>query len=183
MRQAKTGPCWEDPGRRYADETNFTKKGGHFGNDIAVKKGVPFVAVESGTVEKCEKLQNSVANLELKSFDGMRKYCYYNCDEKKPFANGIEKGSVVFAGQILGYVGADDFCNKGGSKILRCPYLHFAIKIKINDKDDFKEIFVNPFNILKFLENNKSYLIGSGENSLQKYFFEDEVYLKFKNRF
>lgn len=161
----------------FDNELNFAKQKGHFGNDIAVKKGTPFVAVESGVISKCTQDKDMCGKIEVKSFDGKRTYCYYNCNKEKPFAKGIKKGKVVHGGQILGYVGANDCCKKGGAKILRCPYLHFAIKLKIKDKDGVqREVFVDVYNILKFLEHNKAALNKTKDGFCEKYIFKDKVY-------
>lgn len=162
----------------FDNEINFSKQKGHFGNDIAVKKGVPFVAVESGVISKKYKYKD-IYKLELKSFDGKRTYIYSNCDAKKPFADGIEKGTIVAGGQLLGFVGDDNCCKKGGSKILNCPYLHFGIKIKVKtyDKEEI-EVYVDTYNILKFLEHHKSALNKDKDGFYLKHIFKDDVFEK-----
>ncbi len=158
----------------FDNEINFAKQKGHYGNDIAVKKGTPFVAVESGVVSECLN-ENGFARLELKSFDEKRTYIYSNCDSKKPFAKGIKKGSVVSGGQLLGFAGDNNCCKKGGAKILRCPYLHFGIKLTIKKKNEpSRDVYVDVFNILKFLEHHKSALKTAEQGFEQKYYFEDE---------
>ncbi len=162
----------------FDNEINFSKQKGHFGNDIAVKKGVPFVAVESGIVSKTYK-DRDIYKLELRSFDGKRTYIYSNCDRKKPFEDGIKEGTVVAGGQLLGFVGDDNCCKKGGSKILNCPYLHFGIKIKVKTKDREEiEVYVDTYNILKFLEHHKSALNKDKDGFYLKHIFKDEVFEK-----
>ena len=161
----------------FDNELNFAKQKGHFGNDIAVKKGTPFVAVESGRISKCTQDKDMCGRIEVKSFDGKRTYCYYNCNKEKPFADGVKKGKVVRGGQILGYVGANDCCKKGGAKILKCPYLHFAIKLKIKSENGAqREVFVDVYNILKFLEHNKAALNRVKDGFSEKYIFKDQIY-------
>ena len=158
----------------FDNEINFAKQKGHYGNDIAVKKGTPFVAVESGVVSECLN-EDGLTRLELKSFDEKRTYIYSNCDSKKPFAKGIKKGSVVSGGQLLGFVGDNNCCKKGGAKILRCPYLHFGIKLTIKKNNEpSRDVYVDVFNILKFLEHHKSALHKTEKGFEQAYYFEDE---------
>lgn len=162
----------------FDNEINFAKQKGHFGNDIAAKKLTPFVAVESGIIS--DLVQTEKENkIELKSFDGKRCYIYSNCDKQKPFAKKIKKGSVVFGGQILGFVGEQNSCKKGGAKILKCPYLHFAIKLNFKNKQKQDvEIYIDPYKILKFLENHKSEVYKKDGEYFQKHLFRDEVFLK-----
>lgn len=166
----------------FDNEINFAKQKGHYGNDIAVKKGTPFVAVESGVVSKCLN-EDGCCHLELKSFDGKRTYIYSNCNSKKPFAEGIKEGNVVSGGQLLGFAGDSNCCHKGGAKVLRCPYLHFGIKLKIKKAaEKAREVYVDVFNILKFLEHHKSALQKTETGFKQAYEFEDEIFRKnFKN--
>lgn len=162
----------------FDNEINFSKQKGHFGNDIAVKKGVPFVAVESGVVSKTYK-DKGIYKLELKSFDGKRTYIYSNCDSKKPFADEIKEGTIVAGGQLLGFVGDDNCCKKGGSQILNCPYLHFGMKIKVKTKDKEEiEVYVDTYNILKFLEHHKSALSKDEDGFYLKHIFKDDVFEK-----
>ena len=161
-------------------EINFAKQKGHFGNDIAVKKGTPFVAVESGVISSCVK-NGKNSKLELKSFDGKRTYIYCNCNEKAPFKKGIEKGTIVAGGEILGFVGTSNCCNKGGAKILNCPYLHFAMKLTLPLKGQQTkdiEVFVDVYNILKFLEHHKSFVKKTKEGFITKHIFKDENFEK-----
>lgn len=166
----------------FDNEVNFAKQKGHFGNDIAVKKGTPFVAVESGIIDRIHN-EGKINQIELKSFDGKRRYIYSNCNEKKPFADGIKKGAVVFAGQLLGFVGCSDCCEKGGAKILNCPYLHFAIKISLKTENEAKrEIYVDAYNILKFLEHHKVEFIKQQGVLQPKHICRDEEYMKYTKK-
>lgn len=162
----------------FDNEINFAKQKGHYGNDIAVKKGTPFVAVESGVVSECLN-EEGCCRLELKSFDEKRTYIYSNCNAKKPFAEGIKKGTIVSGGQLLGFAGDNNCCHKGGAKVLRCPYLHFGIKLQIKKAaQPTREVYVDVFNILKFLEHHKSALQKTEQGFKQAYNFEDEIFIK-----
>ncbi len=159
----------------FDNETNFARQKGHFGNDIAVKKGTPFVAVESGIVSKVEK-KEYMSRVEIRSFDGKRTYVYANCGEKEPFKKYVKKGVVVRGGQILGLVGANNCCKKGGAKMLKTPYLHFGIKLKIQkEKEELKDVYVDVYNILKFLEHHKAAVIKNKNEYCEKHIFTDEA--------
>ena len=161
----------------FDNEVNFAKQKGHFGNDIAVKIGTPFVAVESGIIDRIHNDGNSYL-LELKSLDGKRRYIYSNCSEKKPFANGIKKGTIVSGGQLLGFVGCGNCCDKGGAKILNCPYLHFAIKLSVGKENESAgEIYIDAYNILRFLEHHKAELYKR-----QGDFYSKHIYIENKKK-
>ena len=156
----------------FDNEINLAKQKGHFGNDIAAKKGTPFVAVESGVISKISE-DDGIFTIELKSLDGRRTYIYSNCNEKEPFAKGLKEGDRVLGGDLLGFVGSSNCCKKGGAKILNCPYLHFALKLNIKTGEKEREIYVDTYNILKFLEHHKSAFKKGEDGLFRRHIFKE----------
>ena len=161
----------------FDNETNFARQKGHFGNDITVKKGTPFIAVESGVVSKIEK-KDYVTRVEIKTFDEKRTYVYANCNGKDSFKKFVKKGATVRGGQILGFVGANNCCKKGGAKMLKTPYIHFGMRISIKNSKQpaqpTEEVYVDVYNILKFLEHHKSAVEKTNSGYKEKYMFKDK---------
>lgn len=96
--------------------------------DIFAPEGTPFVAVTNGVVEEVSRIDHwSSANdglctrgglsVSLVGDDGVR---YYG-SHLSAVASGIEPGTRVVAGQVLGYVG-----NSGNARGVS-PHLHFGI--------------------------------------------------------
>jgi murein DD-endopeptidase MepM/ murein hydrolase activator NlpD len=91
--------------------------GGHTGNDVFARKGTPVVAVQAGTVE--ELRYRSLGGNSFHLVNDAGDYFYYA--HLLRYAAGVGNGSVVAAGQILGYVG------NTGNAITTPPHLHFEI--------------------------------------------------------
>ena len=108
------------PSCAFTDTYGAPRSGGrkHEGVDILVGSGTPIYAVLNGTISKKQlTFAGSLGGnaLWLTAADGA--YFYYA--HLSEFAPGIEVGSVVTAGQLIGYVGATG--NAGG------PHLHFEV--------------------------------------------------------
>ena len=63
--------------------------------------------------------------------------------------SNIKKGAVVKAGTLLGYMGNTGYGSIGTEGKFDV-HLHFGIYIKT---DNYEELSVNPYYILKYLEN------------------------------
>jgi murein DD-endopeptidase MepM/ murein hydrolase activator NlpD len=91
--------------------------GGHTGNDIFARRGTPIVAVQGGTVQ--ELRYRSLGGNSFHLVNDQGDYFYYA--HLLRYDVGIGNGSVVAAGQVLGYVG------NTGNAITTPPHLHFEI--------------------------------------------------------
>ena len=63
------------------------------------------VAVESGYVEALGWNQYGGWRLGIRSFDHKRYYYYAHLRKNYPYQSGLEVGSVVQAGDVIGYLG------------------------------------------------------------------------------
>ena len=108
--------------------------------------GTPIIAIESGYVEALGWNQYGGWRIGIRSFDGRRYYYYAHLDS---YAN-IKEGSPVKAGELLGYMG-DSGYGKEGTTGKFDVHLHMGIYFY----KDGEEISVNPYYLLKYLENNK----------------------------
>ena len=91
--------------------------GGHTGNDVYARRGTPLVAVQSGTINELRYRSLGGNSFHLTNDNG--DYFYYA--HLMRYAAGIEEGTAVVAGQVLGYVG------NTGNAITTPPHLHFEI--------------------------------------------------------
>jgi hypothetical protein len=113
----------------------------HEGTDIMADKLVPVVAVASGTVGWISSDRNrECCSMEIRHDDGWSSW-YVHLNNDTPgtddgrgwgFADGIEAGVRVEAGQLIGWVG------DSGNAEITPPHLHFELQ----DPDD---VGVNPY--------------------------------------
>jgi len=106
----------------FADTWQQSRPGGrqHEGVDIMGVKGLALYAVVDGTITKMYGADAVLSGnaLRLTASDGTY-FFYAHLDS---FAPGIAVGSVVKAGQIIGYMGATGFAGS--------PHLHFEVHPK-----------------------------------------------------
>lgn len=127
---------------------NYGGKRVHEGTDLMPttnERGYfPIVSVSDGTVEKKGWLKLGGYRIGIRSKSGA--YFYYAHLER--YAEGLEEGSTVAAGQIIGYIG-DSGYGKEGTVGKFAVHLHFGIYLNIGDK----EVSVNPYEILRAVED------------------------------
>lgn len=128
----------------------------HEGTDIMPPRneaGVyPIVSVSDGIVEKKGWLELGGNRLGIRSSHGF--YFYYA--HLSHYAEGIEEGTRVKAGDIIGYMG-DSGYGKEGTTGMFAVHLHFGIYYSFS-KEEFS---VNPYEILNYL---KQYGVHTDKN-------------------
>ena len=90
----------------------------HEALDISAPRGTPVLAVAQGNVAKL--FTSKPGGLTVYQFDDSRTYCYYYAHLDR-YAVGIQDGTLLRAGEVLGYVGST------GNASAKAPHLHFAV--------------------------------------------------------
>jgi murein DD-endopeptidase MepM/ murein hydrolase activator NlpD len=95
-------------------------QGAHQGNDIMADRGTPLVAVDDGVISKMTRTESGLGGIYiwLRRADGVQ-YYYAHMDS---IAEGLEVGSRISVGQVVGGVG-----NTGDARSAP-PHLHFEIR-------------------------------------------------------
>ena len=122
------------------DSFSAPRSGGRTHNaiDIAAPTGTPIVAVTDGTVTRRHWNALGGRTLYLTSADGRTDFYYAHMDS---YADGIEVGTAVRRGQVLGTVGATG--NAQG------PHLHFQV---LDKRGGGRGTPVNPYDLLRVAE-------------------------------
>lgn len=129
----------------------------HEGTDIMAnenKRGIyPIVSVSDGVVENKGWLEQGGYRIGIRSESG----AYYYYAHLYSYAPNLEIGDKVLAGQLLGFMGDTGYGKEEGTTGKFDVHLHFGIYYMEGDE----EISVNPYYILKYLEQHKlSYAFG-----------------------
>lgn len=135
------------------DTFEHARSGGrlHEAIDIMAPRNTPVVAVEAGRIAKL--FTSDLGGLTLYQFDPTETYSYYYAHLER-YARGIEEGSQVARGQVIGYVGSTG--NAGPDN----PHLHFAV-FKLNERKEWWEGRpINPFNLFKGGESGGGDTLG-----------------------
>jgi len=101
----------------FAQRRNGNRRA-HEAVDLLAPRGTPIHAVEGGVIARLFTSRNG--GITIYQFDPSRRFCYYYAHLDR-YAEGLEEGQEVAAGEIIGYVGTT------GNAPPDTPHLHFAI--------------------------------------------------------
>jgi len=149
---------------RFSDTWGAQRSGGrgHTGTDIMSPKGTWVVAVDDGIVERLDWNRLSGWNIMIRHADGWTShYLHLNNDstgtddgeggEEAAFVEGLEVGSFVKAGEVIGFVGDSGNAEHSGShthfelhvdgkRVDPYPFLEEAMDRKVRESEVRREI-------------------------------------------
>ena len=130
----------------------------HLGHDMMGQTGTPVVAVESGRVEAIGWNQYGGWRLGIRSFDQKRYYYYAHLRKDYPYQENLKEGSIVTAGDVIGYMGRTGYSSSENTNNIDEPHLHFGIQLIFDEsqKEGNNEIWIDCYEIIKFLSINRS---------------------------
>lgn len=130
----------------------------HLGHDMMGQTGTPIIAVESGYVEALGWNQYGGWRIGIRSYDKKRYYYYAHLRQGFPYALGLEEGSEVQAGDVIGYMGHTGYSTKEDVNNIDQTHLHFGIQLIFDEsqKEGNGEIWIDCYQIVRFLYRNRS---------------------------
>ena len=160
----------------------------HLGHDMMGQVGTPVIAVESGVVEAMGWNQYGGWRMGIRSFDGKRYYYYAHLRKDFPYCKSLEEGSVVLAGDVIGYMGRTGYSTVENTNNIEQSHLHFGLQLIFDEsqKEGNGEIWVDCYQLVRFLYQNRSEAVrdDSTKEWHRKYEFQDpaaEAYKKSQN--
>ena len=130
----------------------------HLGHDMMGLTGTPIVAVESGTVAMLGWNQYGGWRVGIRSRDGKRYWYYAHLRKDRPYAEGLEEGDTVTAGEVIGYMGRSGYSATENVNNIETPHLHIGLEL-IFDESQFEsdnEIWVDIYPIMQLLREHRS---------------------------
>ena len=106
----------------YGDERTYGGERRHEGIDIMCDEGTPLFSVCDGVVEKKGWLELGGWRIGIRGKDGV----YYYYAHLSRYEDGIEKGTKVKKGQVIGYAGDTGYGVEGTTGQFE-PHLHFGM--------------------------------------------------------
>ena len=130
----------------------------HLGHDMMGQVGTPIIAVESGTVEALGWNQYGGWRIGIRSFDKKRYYYYAHLRKNYPYQSCLSEGSVVTAGDVIGYLGRTGYSSTENTNNIDTPHLHFGLQLIFDEsqKEGNSEIWIDCYELVKFLRMNQS---------------------------
>ena len=125
----------------------------HLGHDMMGLVGTPIIAVESGVVEALGWNQYGGWRIGIRSFDGKRYYYYAHLRQNYPYAEGLEEGSVVTAGDVIGYMGHTGYSTTENVNNIKVVHLHWGLQLIFDEsqKEGNNEIWIDVYPLTRFL--------------------------------
>lgn len=125
----------------------------HLGHDMMGLVGTPIIAVESGVVEALGWNQYGGWRIGIRSFDGKRYYYYAHLRQNYPYAEGLAEGSVVTAGDVIGYMGHTGYSAKENVNNIDVVHLHWGLQLIFDEsqKEGNNEIWIDLYALTRFL--------------------------------
>ncbi len=130
----------------------------HLGHDMMGQVGTPVIAVESGYVEALGWNRYGGWRIGIRSFDGKRYYYYAHLRKNYPYNKELATGSVVQAGDVIGYLGRTGYSTTENVNNIDTPHLHFGLQLIFDEsqKEGNNEIWIDCYELVKFLYRNRS---------------------------
>lgn len=138
----------------YADSWFKTRHYGgirrHEGTDLMASNNIrgyfPVISITDGVVENIGWLEKGGDRVGIRSTSG----CYFYYAHLSSYAPDLNEGDTVIAGQLLGFMGDSGYGPEGTIGQFDV-HLHLGIYVD----SVFGELSVNPYWILKMLEDNR----------------------------
>ena len=154
----------------FGDSRSYGYKRRHLGNDLMGSIGTPIVAIEGGTVEAIGWNRYGGWRIAIRSFDGKRSYYYAHLRRNKPYASGLEIGSTVKAGDVIGYLGMTGYSAEENVNGMTVPHLHLGMQLVFNEvqKEGTNQIWIDMYALVELLNKNKSTVIKDSQSGEYK---------------
>ncbi len=151
----------------------FARK--HLGNDLMGGLGTPVVAVEGGVVEAMGWNRYGGWRVGIRSFDSKRYYYYAHLQKDHPFADGLEVGDTVCAGDLIGFMGRTGYSDKENTNNIETVHLHFGMELVFDEsqKECNSEIWIDVYNIVRLLSEHRSSIVKTESGWKRLYPYED----------
>lgn len=160
----------------------FARK--HLGHDMMGGLGTPIVAVEGGVVEAVGWNRYGGWRIGIRSFDSKRYYYYAHLQKDKPFAEGLEVGDTVQAGDLIGFMGRTGYSDKENTNNIETVHLHFGMQLIFDEsqKECLSEIWIDTYQIVRLLESHRSSIRKTEDGWERVYPFTDLDIEEFNGR-
>ena len=142
----------------FGNSRSFGFRRKHMGNDIMGSLGTPIVAVEGGVVEVMGWNRYGGWRIGIRSFDSKRYYYYAHLQKDHPFAEGLQEGDIVQAGDLIGFMGKTGYSDQENVNNITAVHLHFGMQLVFEEsqKECLSEIWIDVYDIVRLLNSHRS---------------------------
>ncbi len=154
---------------------SFGFKRKHLGNDLMGGLGTPICAVEGGVVEALGWNRYGGWRIGIRSFDSKRYYYYAHLQKDHPFADGLQVGDLVQAGDVIGFMGRTGYSDKENVNNIETVHLHFGLELIFDEsqKECNSEIWISVYDIVRLLSEHRATVVKTESGWQRKYPYAD----------
>ena len=154
---------------------SFGFKRKHLGNDLMGVLGTPIVAVEGGVIEAMGWNRYGGWRIGIRSFDSKRYYYYAHLQKDHPFAEGLQEGDIVKAGDLIGFMGRTGYSDQENTNNIETVHLHFGLELVFDEsqKECNSEIWINVYDIVRLLSSHRSSIQKTATGWQRVYPYQD----------
>ena len=147
----------------------------HLGNDLMGSLGTPIVAVEGGVVEAMGWNRYGGWRIGIRSFDSRRYYYYAHLQKDHPFAENLQIGDTVQAGDLIGFMGRTGYSDQENVNNIETVHLHFGLQLVFDErqKECLSEIWIDVYDIVRLLSAHRSSVKKTADGWQRVYPFRD----------
>lgn len=151
----------------------FARK--HRGNDLMGGLGTPIIAVEGGVVEAMGWNRYGGWRVGIRSFDSKRYYYYAHLQKDHPYAEGLQVGDTVQAGDLIGFMGRTGYSDRENVNNIGTVHLHFGMQLVFDEsqKETDAEIWVDVYDIVRLLSRHRSSVERTESGWHRRYDYRD----------
>lgn len=133
----------------------------HLGHDMMGLVGTPVIAIESGYVEALGWNRYGGWRIGIRSFDKKRYYYYAHLRQNRPYAEGLEEGDAVTAGDVIGYMGHTGYSDTENVNNIKTVHLHAGLQLIFDEsqKECDNEIWIDFYQLARFLHAHRSKVV------------------------
>lgn len=159
----------------FGNSRSFGFRRKHLGNDLMGGLGTPIVAVEGGVVEAMGWNRYGGWRVGIRSFDSKRYYYYAHLQKDHPFAEGLQEGDIVQAGDLIGFMGRTGYSDKENVNNIETVHLHFGMELIFDEsqKECNNEIWIDVYDIVRLLSHHRSTIQKNDGKWQRKYPYND----------
>lgn len=142
----------------FGSSRSYGYKRQHLGHDMMGQIGTPIIAIESGRVEALGWNQYGGWRIGIRSFDQKRYYYYAHLRQNFPYNKELKEGSIVTAGDVIGYMGHTGYSATENVNNIEVVHLHWGLELIFDEsqKESNNEIWIDCYELTKFLYKNRS---------------------------
>ncbi len=142
----------------FGSSRSYGYKRQHLGHDMMGQIGTPIIAIESGYVEALGWNQYGGWRIGIRSFDKKRYYYYAHLRQNFPYALNLKEGSIVTAGDVIGYMGHTGYSTVENTNNIDTVHLHWGLQLIFDEsqKEGNNEIWIDCYALSQFLYKNRS---------------------------